>query len=113
MEPTRLMVDNQTAISLIVNKQVLARTKSLDIDLLFMRDLNDKDVSVHFVPSERQFADYLTKPVEQKQFQSLMIASGLVDPTMSQSKSPSTGAFIAVALLTMLCVLVSAIQTTI
>ena len=60
-KPTQLKVDNQTAISLILHNQVHAKTKSLDINLLTVRDLHGEEIEVSYVPSEEQ-----TKPNQTK-----------------------------------------------
>jgi len=69
---TPLLLDNQTAICLISNNQIHAKTKALDLDLLFVRDLHEAEISVSYVSTEDQFADFLTKQVEPGQFLSLM-----------------------------------------
>ena len=53
------MIGDQTSIWLIVDNQVHAKTKSLNIDSLTMRDLHGKEIDISYVPSAEQLADYL------------------------------------------------------
>jgi len=61
--------DNLSAKTLASNPVQHARSKHIEIDIHFIRDMILKrEVDVHHVPSKFQVADYLTKALTQGQF---------------------------------------------
>ena len=63
VEPTLLQIDNQSAIKLIKNPE-FHRTKHVDIPFHFIREkYRDQTLSVAYVRSEEQCADFLTKAI--------------------------------------------------
>ncbi|RVW15001.1 Copia protein [Vitis vinifera] len=64
--------DNTSAINISKNPVLHSRTKHIDIRHHFIRDLvEDKVVSLEYVPTEGQIADILTKPLDVSRFESL------------------------------------------
>ena len=57
--------DNTSAINISKNPVLHSRTKHIDIRHHFIRDLvEDKVVSLEYVPTKGQIADILTKPLD-------------------------------------------------
>ncbi|CAG7731317.1 unnamed protein product, partial [Allacma fusca] len=64
VRPTLVLVDNQSAIRLVKNPEMHARTKHIDVRYHYIRDQEAKgEVSVQYVPTTDQLADGLTKPL--------------------------------------------------
>ena len=64
--------DNTSAINISKNPIFHSRTKHIDIRHHFIRDLvEDKIVSLEYVPIESQIVDILTKPLDVSRFESL------------------------------------------
>ncbi|RVW61650.1 Copia protein [Vitis vinifera] len=64
--------DNTSAINISKNPVLHSRTEHIDIRHHFIRDLvEDKVVSLEYVPTEGQIADILTKPLDVSRFESL------------------------------------------
>lgn len=75
--PTKLNVDNQVAIELIINSQLHARTKHIDISFMFVREVRQRKwIKTCYVLSESQFADYLTKALPREKHLLLVQTSG-------------------------------------
>ncbi|KAE8701310.1 ATP-dependent DNA helicase PIF1-like [Hibiscus syriacus] len=67
--PPRLLCDNQSAIFMASNPVTKSRSKHIDIDYHFVRELVARRVlSLGFVPSHLQLADVFTKGVPKLQF---------------------------------------------
>ncbi|CAG7720799.1 unnamed protein product, partial [Allacma fusca] len=63
-QPTKIRVDNQSAIRLVKNPEMHTRTKHIDVRFHYIRDLaNQGDIEVTYVPTAIQLADSLTKPL--------------------------------------------------
>src|SRR6185295_576969 len=64
-----IFVDNMSAISVAKNLVLHSKTKHIDIRFHFLRDNHERGhIDLIHVPSERQTADILTKPLEQDTF---------------------------------------------
>ena len=65
--PITLKCDNQSTIALINNNSYSNKTKHLDYRLKFTREcINDGWMQLSFTPTERQLADFLTKPLSRE-----------------------------------------------
>jgi hypothetical protein len=63
-EPTKVYQDNQGCIALSSNPIYHKRTKHIDIRFHYIRErVENGDVVLVHVPTERQLADLLTKPL--------------------------------------------------
>ncbi|KAJ9673020.1 hypothetical protein PVL29_026342 [Vitis rotundifolia] len=70
--------DNTSAINISKNPILHSRTKHIDIRHHFIRDLvEDKVVSLEYVPTKGQIVDILTKPLDVSRFESLRKSIGL------------------------------------
>lgn len=66
----QLLVDNQSAISLMNSRGMHRRTKHIDVKYHFIRDLCERDIIVvDYVPTYDQLADILTKPLPRVTFE--------------------------------------------
>ena len=73
-----VLCDNTSAIHISKNPVLHSRTKHIDIKHHFIRDLvEDKVVSLEYVPTEGQIVDILTKPLDVSRFESLKKFIGL------------------------------------
>lgn len=73
--------DNTSTISIAANPTHHARVKHVEIDLHFVREkVSSGQLVVHFVPSEEQRADILTKPLPPSMFSQIRKKLGVVDP---------------------------------
>ncbi|KAG5864328.1 hypothetical protein JTB14_036882 [Gonioctena quinquepunctata] len=62
LEPTKLFMDNQSAIRLVKNTEYHKRTKHIDVKYHYIRErAEDNTLIVCYVASEDQLADILTK----------------------------------------------------
>lgn len=77
-KPTKLLVDNQGSIKLILNQQVHSKIKHLDIKLLFCREVcTEGKINLLYTDTKSQTADILTKNLSRQQFQLLREKMGL------------------------------------
>jgi len=66
---TPVHIDNQSALQLIANRQVHARTKHLDIRYMSIRELEANGViETKYIGTEKQLADLLTKALYRDRF---------------------------------------------
>lgn len=67
--PTTLYCDNQSAINLVNNPKKHNRTKHVDVQFRFTREKQAGGiVSISYIPSDQQQADFLTKPLPRDRF---------------------------------------------
>lgn len=72
MKPTKLFIDNQSAITIIRNNQIHGKTKHIQIKYMFIQEVNQlKEVEVEYIESKEQRADIMTKPISVGQFRFL------------------------------------------
>ena len=89
-EPTEVSVDNQAAQDLAYNPEHHARTKHIERRHFFVRErVESLEISVPFVRSEHNMADFFTKPLPSSTFFRLRDAIMNVPPdarAMSQAR---------------------------
>jgi hypothetical protein len=68
--PMRVMVDNQATIALLKNPVNNRRSKHIDVRHMWVRELVENGmVSLHYVRTDENIADYLTKPLQGEKFE--------------------------------------------
>lgn len=78
LEPTKLSIDNQSAIKLILNQQIHSKIKHLDIKLLFCRETClRKEIELKYLDTGNQVADILTKSLPRDKFHYLKEKMGI------------------------------------
>lgn len=75
---TVLSMNNQNAIKLIKNPEFHRKTKHIDIYYHFVRERHTLgDLSVKYVKSEEQLADFFTKALTKERFATLLRGIGM------------------------------------
>jgi hypothetical protein len=73
-----IQMDSNGALNLAKNAQFSQRTKHIDIKHHFIRDHLEKgDIELEYLPTERNTADILTKPLERVKFERLRAQLGI------------------------------------
>ena len=81
----KLMVDNQSAITLSKNTGHHNRTKHIDTRYHFIREcVEDKKVEIGFTRTEDQLADILTKALGRLKFQEMRHRIGIRSNPMEE-----------------------------
>ncbi|KAG8909153.1 hypothetical protein FRC01_007101, partial [Tulasnella sp. 417] len=76
--PSPLIMDNQSAISVVKNPEHHGRMKHVDIRHHWIRqEVRRKNLSVHFIPTEQMTSDILTKPLTKPWVEQHRIGLGL------------------------------------
>ena len=76
---TKIMMDNKSAISMATNLGYTPRAKHIDLRAHFVRDhVESGNISLEYVPSEDQLADFLTKAIPTPRFTQLRELSNVV-----------------------------------
>lgn len=82
-QPTRLYVDNQSAIAIAKNPVYHDRSKHIDVRFHFLRELvAAQEVALVHVKTEDQLADILTKALPVQTFVRLRNLLGVVDSSL-------------------------------
>jgi hypothetical protein len=82
--PPKLWCDNIGATYLSVNPVFHARTKHVEIDFHFVRELvSAKSLEILFIPSSDQLADVLNKPLVSMRFQLLSSKLNVCSPPLN------------------------------
>jgi hypothetical protein len=77
-QPTTLLIDSQCAMNIANNSKVSERSKHIEIQHFFIREhVEAGTVKLHHIPSEKQVADTLTKPLHRIAFKRCADALGL------------------------------------
>lgn len=72
-----LFVDNLSATNISKNLVQHSRTKHIDIQHHFIRELVEKKVVLSYMKNEDQLMDIFTKPLDSRRFEYLRSAIGL------------------------------------
>ena len=81
----KLMVDNQSAITLSKNPVHHNRTKHIDTCYHFIRQyVEDKKIEIGFIQIEDQLADIFTKALGRLKFQEMRGQIGIRNPPMEE-----------------------------
>lgn len=81
-EPTIILNDNQSTISMLTNGDFMQRTKYIGVKYHFLRDwIKRQKIDVQYCPTEHNIADLLTKPLSGIRIENLRIAAGLFKPS--------------------------------
>ena len=68
-KPTILFEDNKSVIHMATNGNDKDRTKHMDVRYNYLRDsIDQKAISVEYMPTTVMTSDILTKPLDPKQF---------------------------------------------
>jgi hypothetical protein len=79
LDATSICCDNQSFINLLVNLVFHDKSKHIGIKYHFIRDVVEKGaVKLHYVASNEQVADVLTKPLSKVKFEYFRDKLGLV-----------------------------------
>ena len=79
-EPTKVMVDNKSAMALAKNPVFHDRSKHIDTRYHYIREcITRKDVQLEYVKSQDQVADIFTKPLKQEDFVKLRSLLGITN----------------------------------
>lgn len=78
---TPIMCHNTSAINLPKNPIIHSRAKYIEIRLKFVRDqVNNGDISIHFVDSKHQLVNIFTKTLEKRAFEFVKNELGINNP---------------------------------
>jgi hypothetical protein len=76
--PTRLMVDNQSALKVLRNPEHHGRMKHIEIKWHWIRDsIKRGEIEAHFIPTGQQVADIFTKALPRPAVEQHRLALGL------------------------------------
>jgi hypothetical protein len=76
----RILGDNQSALRLVANPEFHSRSKHIDVQYHYTRELvEDGVVSIEYVPTAEMAADCLTKPLKRAQLEANLAAMGLLE----------------------------------
>jgi len=90
---SQLHGDNQGALALARNPEYHARTKHIDIQYHFIRELvMAQKVYLEFCPSSDMIADIMTKALPRTTHETLTMAMGMVDGAGKQYRTLREGA---------------------
>ena len=85
---TTIMSDNQGSIALAKNPKHHSRTKHIDVQHHFIREMVDMEViELRYCPTQEMVADVLTKALAKDRHETLRRAMGLVSFDTTQSGS--------------------------
>jgi hypothetical protein len=79
--PVPIFIDNKSAVDLCSSLKTTSKTKTINMRINYIREMLNKGlISLHFVPSEHNVADILTKPLIAELFEQhqIVLLQGLV-----------------------------------
>ena len=75
----RLYGDNQGALALVRNPELHARSKHIDVQYHYIRELKEREIiAVEYVPTAEMAADCLTKPLKKEPFWRNLALLGMI-----------------------------------
>eukprot|EP00963_Diacronema_lutheri_P005897 scaffold470_cov465-Pavlova_lutheri.AAC.1 len=81
-------VDNQSALRLLKNPQSVSRAKHIDVQHHFLRERAIREeVDFRYCPTEKMWADYLTKRLPKEKFKTCISKLGMYSPEVELSGS--------------------------
>ena len=90
---SQLHGDNQGALALARNPEYHARTKHIDIQFHFIRELvGDEKIYLEYCPTSDMIADVMTKPLPRTTHKKLTTAMGMIDVTWKSYRTLREGA---------------------
>ena len=90
--PITINCDNQGAIALAKDNKFHSRTKHIDLRYHFIREaVQDKKISVSYVPTDENVSDVLTKALARPKFQRFVKMLGLKAENMGEQRKGKTG----------------------
>lgn len=88
-KPIRLLVDNAGAEALAKNPIVSDRSKHFDVQFHFIREkVEEGELLVEHIPTDKQAADGLTKPLDRIAFERCRGFIGMHEPAAAQTTTP-------------------------
>ena len=85
-EPTKIFVDNKSAIALAKNSVFHDRSKHIDTRYHYIREcVTKKEVQLEYVKTNDQLADIFTKPLKREDFVKLRTLLGVTKSSLRGS----------------------------
>ena len=79
-DTVRILGDNQSALRLVANPEFHSRSKHIDVQYHYTRELvEDGTINVEYIPTTEMVADCLTKPLKKAKLEANIAALGLVE----------------------------------
>jgi hypothetical protein len=80
VQKIKLLIDNQSIISLVKNAVFHNRTKHIAIHYHFMREkVNTGEIELEYIPTNAQVADVLTKPLRREKHEHFVEGMGVMN----------------------------------
>ena len=86
-KPTPIYCDNEAAVRISRDTVCHSRTKHVSLSFWFVREQQeDGEIVVKSIPTKKQLADFLTKPLNKPVFETVRQLSGMVEAPQDGSK---------------------------
>ena len=84
-----ILCHSKSAIAITANPVNHSRTKHIDVRYHFIKDHVEKgNIEMFFVPTENQFADIFTKPLDEKRHNFLISKLGMINKRYEETTEP-------------------------